>query len=97
MKRLQISVIICLTIFIFGGMHCTVRAESESFKEISAPEVKAFVDDANAIVVHVLSEIEYNIQHISGSINIPIVKMNTTDKLPEDKDTLLVFYCMGKR
>ncbi|MBT6501696.1 MAG: rhodanese-like domain-containing protein, partial [Deltaproteobacteria bacterium] len=49
------------------------------------------------LAVHVLSEIEYDIQHIPGSVNIPIHKMKTIGKLPKDKNTPLIFYCMGRR
>ena len=41
----------------------------EGWQEISAPEVKSMIEDGNAVVVHVLSEIEYEMQHIKGSIN----------------------------
>jgi rhodanese-related sulfurtransferase len=61
--------------------------EIEAYKEISAPEVKDRLEREKALAVHVLSEIEYNIQHIPGSINIPITNMETTSKLPKDKDS----------
>ena len=69
----------------------------ESFKEISAPEVKSLIENNDAVVIHVLSEIEYNMQHITGSINIPIIQVKTSEKLPQNRETPLVFYCMGKR
>ncbi len=83
--------------FIFGGMSTVRAAEPEKWKEISAPEVKSMIESGDAVVVHVLSEIEYNMQHITGSINIPIINVPTSDKLPRDKNTPLIFYCMGKR
>jgi rhodanese-related sulfurtransferase len=73
------------------------KTEPEGFKKITAPELKHLIDEGKVTVIHVLSEIEYEMQHIEGSFNIPIVKMNTTDKLPEAKETALVFYCMGTR
>ena len=69
----------------------------EGWQEISAPEVKSMIEDGNAVVVHVLSEIEYEMQHIKGSINIPIVKISESSKLPGDRNIPLVFYCMGTR
>ena len=72
-------------------------AGGESFKEISAPEVKSLIENNGAIVIHVLSEIEYTMQHITGSINIPIIKLKTSEKLPKNRETPVVFYCMGKR
>lgn len=72
-------------------------AKSEGYKEISAPEVKNLIEKRKAVVVNLLSQIEYEIQHIPGSINIPIIAIEAADKLPEDKNTPLVLYCMGKR
>jgi len=97
MKRLPLAAFICLTIFLTGWMGGTARTESRTYEEITAPEVKSMIQGGKAVVVHVLSKIEYDMQHITGSINIPIIKVKTSDKLPKDKDTALIFYCMGKR
>lgn len=72
-------------------------AKSEGYKEISAPEVKNLIEEQKAVVVNLLSQIEHEIQHIPGSINIPVIDVETTDNLPKEKDTPLVLYCMGKR
>ena len=97
MKRALRIILVCIAILLLGGNVVSAGSGLEPFKQITAPEVKDLIEGGKAIVVHVLSEIEYNVQHIPGSINIPIVKMKSTDKLPKDKDTPLVFYCMGKR
>jgi rhodanese-related sulfurtransferase len=70
-------------------------AENEEYKKVTAPEVKDMLDGGRAVAVHVLSRIEFEMQHITGSINIPINEMNETDKLPKQRDTPLIFYCMG--
>jgi rhodanese-related sulfurtransferase len=93
MKTPHLLFITLLTFVLFHSIPVT----AETFKEITAPEVKDMIEEGNVVVVHVLSEIEYGIQHIPDSINIPIVKMKTTDKLPQDLETPLVFYCMGER
>ena len=97
MKRLRLSPVICFTIFLFVAMVGSVGAKSEGYKEISAPKVKNLIEKRKAVVVNLLSQIEYEIQHIPGSINIPIIAIEAADKLPEDKNTPLVLYCMGKR
>jgi len=97
MKKLRLSPVICFAIFLFGAMIGSAGAKSDGYKEISAPEVKNLIEEQKAVVVNLLSKIEYEIQHIPGSIVIPIIDMETTDKLPEDKNTPLVLYCMGKR
>ena len=71
--------------------------QQETFFIISAPMVKHMLDNKSGVVINVLSDLEYGLQHISGSINIPVNQVETTDKLPKDKSTPLVFYCMGKR
>ena len=98
MKRRTLAMAVVLTTILFMGPN-TVCGEvgTESFKEISAPEVKSMIENHDAIVIHVLSEIEYTMQHITGSINIPIIKVKTSGKLPKNRETPLVFYCMGKR
>jgi rhodanese-related sulfurtransferase len=70
-------------------------AENEEYEKVTAPEVKDLLERGRATVVHVLSRIEYEMQHIPGSINIPITEMHTTDRLPKQKDAPLIFYCMG--
>jgi rhodanese-related sulfurtransferase len=97
MKKTWVKVIllICLSLCLIGAR--TSRAKDHTYQIITAPEVKDAVDTGWAVVIHVLSEIEFNIQHIPKSINIPITQMRTTNKLPPDKNTPLIFYCMGKR
>lgn len=95
MKRSHIILMGCLLILLNNLAVCNVYAEQKKYKDITAPEVKAMLDEGKTLVIHVLSEIEYNVQHISGSINIPITDMKTTDKLPKDKNIPLIFYCMG--
>lgn len=94
MKCNTLKMVFLLTTLLFMG---TNTGYAESFKEISAPEVKNMIENDDALVIHVLSEIEYQMQHITGSINIPIIQVKTSEKLPKNRETSLVFYCMGKR
>lgn len=75
----------------------SANAEDQGYKKVTAPEVKDMLESGRALAIHVLSRIEYEMQHISGSVNIPITEMNATDRLPKEKDTPLIFYCMGLR
>ena len=97
MKKSVQTALFSLTMFFLPLMAVSAESTSEKFKEISAPEVKNMIESGRAVVVHVLSGTEYEMQHIPGSINIPITHMETTGVLPRDKSTPLVFYCMGKR
>ena len=68
------------------------------YKEIRAFELKKLVDTKpQTLIINVLSNIEFDIQHISGSINIPIIDMLHTDKLPQNQETPLVFHCLSER
>ena len=54
---------------------------------ITAPEVKDMIEkDPNAVLINVLSAIEYDGLHITGSINIPITSFRNSDLLPKDLD-----------
>ena len=93
-KYYIVALIIFLLIFIIP---CEGKVQADDIKNLAAPEVKNIFDNHAALLIHVLSEIEFKIQHIPGSINIPIVHMKSTDKLPMEKDKPLIFYCMGVR
>lgn len=70
----------------------------DGYKEINAFELKQMMEsNSKALVINVLSPIEYECQHIRGSINIPVVKMRETDILPADRQTPLIFHCQSER
>ncbi len=64
-----------------------------NFPEISTSDLKNKLDAKERfLLVNALSDIEFDLAHIPGSINIPAGEIRTTDKLPQDKETLIVFY-----
>jgi len=94
--RTMISLSIVFMVTILG--YTLAFSEQKPCKDISAPEVKNLLDHNEAIAIHVLSSFEYDIQHISKSINIPVNKLEQQiDKLPKDKKFPIIFYCMGHR
>ena len=72
------------TVFFDWRNSLPAGANSESYQKISVPEVKHLLESGNALAVNVLSEIEFNIQHITGSINIPISKMELKGQRDRD-------------
>ncbi len=94
---------ICLGILLLGLLVLPWTAGAsetsmEGYREIAAFELKQLLDSGRKVlIIDVLSKIEYDFQHISGSINIPIVQMLTTDRLPPDRQTILVFHCLSER
>ena len=95
MRKPHLISFIWFVMLLFAGTDSS--GDNPEYEEITAPEVRYLLDEGKGVLIHVLTELEYNAQHITGSVNIPVIKMKTTDKLPKDKDTPLVFYCMGKR
>ncbi len=66
---------------------------SADFPDISTSDLKNKLDAKEKfLLVNALSDIEFDLSHIPGSINIPAGEIKTTDKLPKDKETLIVFY-----
>jgi hypothetical protein len=90
------TLIFSLFIFLLAIKCAAEENKTQVFLEnISAPEVKFMLEKNSATVINVLSKIEYDAQHINGSINIPIISLRTSDKLPKDLTRSIIFYCMG--
>lgn len=96
-------ILLCLLLLSLLMLPWTVHAADaglplEGYREISAFELKQLADSGQQVaIINVLSAIEYDSQHIPGSINIPIIDMLKTRELPVDKNTPLVFYCLSER
>jgi len=97
MKKSVQRVFLPIIMFFLILLGVSVVEASGKIQEISAPEVKDMIEKSQAVLVHVLSKMEYEMQHIPDSINIPINEMETTSALPGDKTVPLIFYGMGKR
>jgi rhodanese-related sulfurtransferase len=72
-------------------------ALAESFKNITADELKAMLDKkTNLVLVDARSGLEYSQGHIPLAVNIPSEKVGLISTfLPKNKKTLIVFYCRG--
>jgi rhodanese-related sulfurtransferase len=69
---------------------------SEQWQKITTEALKQKIDAKEEMcLVNVLPAIVHDERHIPGSINIPIGEIEKSDKLPTDKNTPVVFYCMG--
>ncbi len=75
----------------------TLRADEGTFRLpiVSAPEVKKRMEEGQTLLIHALSHIEFRIQHIPGSINIPANLVAKSDLMPRDKNKRLIVYCNG--
>ncbi len=83
--------------FVSDGFCSPLSTQAEIIPTLTAPEVKNIIDSGDVLLINTLSSIEFEIQHIPTSINIPVVTMKDTDALPKDKNSQLIFYCMGVR
>lgn len=73
------------------------RAQAKEFPEITAAQLKAKMDAGEKLLlINPLSDIEFNDKHIPGSVNIPLQNILIADNLPQDKDQLVVTYCLGR-
>lgn len=70
-------------------------SHATKYREIDTPGVKALMDAGTVLVVNPMTPIEFAIEHISGSVNIPIE--NLAQGLPADKQRPIVFYCLGEK
>jgi rhodanese-related sulfurtransferase len=65
---------------------------------ISLEELKVTLDAGGKILLfNPQTEILFNEGYIPGSVNIPLKEILQTDKLPQDKETMIVSYCLGHR
>ena len=56
------------------------------------------IDSGDEIfILNPLSDIEFREMHIPGSVNVPLHTILTTDRLPENKDTPIISYCLGMK
>ena len=63
------------------------------FLDISTSDLKNKLDAKESFfLLNSESDIEFNVEHIHGAVNIPAGEIQATDKLPQDKETLIVVY-----
>lgn len=96
-SRFSSVLVFSLFLSVTAFTHGFAQADNAGISVVTAPEVKVLLEKGTVHLIHVLSEIEYDIQHIKGSINIPIIKIGTSAQLPDDKNSHIIFYCMGER
>ena len=73
-----------------------VFAHDVQWQNISTEELAAKLDRAEELLlVNVLPKIIHDARHIPGSISIPLGLLAASTALPDNRDTPLIFYCMG--
>ncbi|HWR97840.1 MAG TPA: rhodanese-like domain-containing protein [Candidatus Methanoperedens sp.] len=69
----------------------------EGVAAVGTDELKGLLDRGGKVVlINSMSALEFTQTKIKGSVNIPYGKLRDGEaKLPEDKEAVLVFYCLG--
>ena len=62
---------------------------------VAAPEVRMLTADEGAVLIHTLSRIEYRMQHIPGSVNVPVDEIASSPNMPQDRNAAIILYCNG--
>jgi hypothetical protein len=76
----------------------TVPNTANAFKDYTAEQLKQLMNSGQPLfLLNPLSEIEFNEGHIPGSVNIPAEEIFKSKRLPKNKETLIVTYCLGPK
>lgn len=79
-------------------IHLPLNAPAEEARLISVAELKTTLDSGeNIMLLNPLSDILFNEGNIPGSVNITLGEIWGSDRLPKDKETPIVSYCLGPR
>ncbi|MBI4611224.1 MAG: rhodanese-like domain-containing protein [Candidatus Rokubacteria bacterium] len=93
----KLGIAVLALVGVLAGIPPAGADHLSSVKVINADQLKAWVDQGKTMVL-IDSRIaaEYNAGHIPTAINIPTAVMDRyREKLPRDRNSLLVFYCNG--
>jgi rhodanese-related sulfurtransferase len=95
MKKTPLSTLLLAALALVLSAGPGITAE---LKDLSAQEVKDLMASGqSAVVINPLSDIEFNENHIPGTVNIPLHNLAGSDLLPADKATPIVTYCLGPK
>jgi rhodanese-related sulfurtransferase len=65
------------------------------FPDVSVTEVKALVETKKAVIIDVNGSESFAKGRVPGALDYDAIKDQLADKLPKDKNTLIVAYCGG--
>ena len=84
-------VLVCL-------LSLSISSFAFQFPDHSARRLKEMMAQGDPVfLLCPLSPIVFNEKNIPGSINIPLKELRKTDKLPAEKNALIVTYCLGPK
>lgn len=90
--RKVVGVVLSCLLLLLSSTHSPA---AQGWEEIGAEGVKKMMDEGSVTVINPLSKIEFNDLAIKGSVNIPFAALKSS--LPADRESRLVFYCLGPK
>lgn len=70
--------------------------KADPTKVINTAEMKKIFDEKKAVIIDARPPMRYHEGHIPGALNIWFAEFDKhIDKLPKDKNQLIVYYCQG--
>jgi len=99
MKRNLFSLAMVILILTPLALEGAETSKWKDLKFLTTEELKQMYDAKDDyLLINALSPIEFAEIRITGSINVPFEKLKSGEaKLPESKETKLVFYCKGPK
>ncbi|KPJ78999.1 MAG: hypothetical protein AMJ54_00625 [Deltaproteobacteria bacterium SG8_13] len=95
-RRIRFGWMVVFSIALLIGLPAGTLKAAEGFHTISTQELKTWMESTDRpTLVFSLSEIEYREVHIPGSICITMELMEVSDRMPDDRNSPIVFYCHG--
>ena len=95
--RRKVFIITLFFVILAGLFLCSITVAA-SFKTLTAKDLKNKQDSGQTVfLLNPLSDLEFNEQYIPGSVNVPLHTIANTTLLPDDKNTLIVTYCLGPK
>jgi predicted sulfurtransferase len=93
--RTEPSAALCLALILCALLQTSCPARM--FEDLSARDLKKKMDDGTRmVIVDLRTSREYQDGHVPAATNVPSDKLYLLRQtLPEDKTTLIVFYCRG--
>lgn len=97
MRVPSILVALCLLVTTDAHAHPLPDDSGKHWEVVSTADLRSLRErEPDLVLVNVLPRIIHDQAHIPGSVNIPLGAVATSQALPDDKETRLVFYCMGR-
>jgi rhodanese-related sulfurtransferase len=75
----------------------SVSALAAEFPDISISEVKEAIKSKKAVIIDVNGTESYAKGHVPGALDFDAIEKTLAEKLPKDKNTLVVAYCGNPR